>query len=115
MSPRLTKRVVVFVPSDTELREHGRNDLRYALRQYSPHVIAEVGKMSLRQSRMSYVEARAELRKWKFEVGKRSVFLNWCKAGNKPWNMPAVPQTYYAKSGDWVSWEDFMGRGESER
>jgi len=29
--------------------------------------------------------------------------------------MPAVPQTYYAKSGDWVSWEDFMGRGESER
>jgi hypothetical protein len=114
MSPRLTKRVVVFVPSDTELCEHGRNDLRYALRQYSPQVIAEVGKMSLRQSRMSYVEARAELRKWKFEVGKRSVFLNWCKAGNKPWNMPAVPQTYYAKSGDWVSWEDFMGHGESQ-
>lgn len=106
-SPRLNK-VIVFVPSDTELFKHGRNDLRHALRLFTPRVIADVGKMSLRQSRMSYEEARVEMRSWKFETGKRSVFLNWCKAGNKPWNMPKDPQVYYSKSGDWVSWEDFM-------
>lgn len=107
-SPRLSKKIVVFVPSDGELYERGRNDLRNALRMYTPQVIAEVGKMSLRQSRLTYKEARAEMRSWKFETGKRSVFLNWCKAGNKPWNMPKDPQAYYKKSGEWVSWEDFM-------
>ena len=107
-SPRLSKKIVVFVPSDAELYKAGRSELRHALRVYTPQVIAEVGRMSLRQSRLTYKEAQAEMRSWKFETGKRSLFSNWCKAGNKPWNMPENPQVYYTKRGDWVSWEDFM-------
>jgi hypothetical protein len=57
---------------------------------------------------MTYAEAQTELRKWKFEAGSRSIFQNWCRAGNKPWNMPVNPQPYYKKQGTWVSWRDFM-------
>jgi len=103
-----SKKTVLLLPSDKELLDHGRNDLRHAMRRFNSSDLAIAGKMNLRHSRMSYEEARAELHKWKFEQGKRSVFINWCNAGHKPWNMPVAPQEYYRKSGDWVSWNDFM-------
>lgn len=105
---KASKKTVLLLPSDKELLEHGRNDLRHAMRRFNPSDLAIAGKMNLRHSRMSYEEARAELHKWKFEQGKRSVFINWCNAGHKPWNMPVAPQEYYRKSGEWVSWDDFM-------
>ena len=102
------KASIIFVPTDAELIEQGRNDLRYALRQHSKEKIAKVGKMRLRTERMTYEESRAEMNKWKFESGSRSLFLNWCKAGHRPWNMPKSPQEYYGKRGEWVSWDHFM-------
>ena len=102
------KSSAVFIPSDAELLEHGRNDLRYAIRQHSKIKIAKVGRMRFRTERMTYEESQAEMRKWKFESGNRSLFMNWCKAGHRPWNMPERPQEYYGKRGEWVSWDDFM-------
>ena len=99
---------IIFVPTDAELIKHGRNDLRYAIRQHSKEKIATVGRMRLRTERMTYEESRAEMSKWKFEYGRRSLFMNWCKAGHRPWNMPKSPQEFYGKRGEWVSWDHFM-------
>lgn len=108
VTPRRMDKKVVLLPSAIDLMSNDRNDLRTAMEKFPSEDIAAAGNMKMRYTRMTYAEARAELQKWKFEEGSRSIFQNWCRAGNKPWNMPVNPQPYYKKQGTWVSWRDFM-------
>ena len=108
VTPRRMDKKVVLLPSAIELMSNDRNDLRTAMEKFPSEDIAAAGNMKMRYTRMTYAEAQAELKKWKFEEGSRSIFQNWCRAGNKPWNMPVNPQPYYKKQGSWVSWRDFM-------
>ncbi len=108
VTPRRTEKKIVLLPSAIDLISNDRNDLRAAMEKFPSKDIAVAGNMKMRHARMTYAEAQMELRKWKFEAGSRSIFQNWCRAGNKPWNMPVNPQPYYKKQGTWVSWRDFM-------
>ena len=108
VTPRRMDKKVVLLPSAIDLMRNDRNDLRTAMEKFPSEDIAAAGNMKMRYTRMTYAEAQAELQKWKFEDGSRSIFQNWCRAGNKPWNMPVNPQPYYKKQGTWVSWRDFM-------
>ena len=108
VTPRRTEKKIVLLPSAIDLISNDRNDLRAAMEKFPSKDIAVAGNMKMRHARMTYAEAQTELRKWKFEAGSRSIFQNWCRAGNKPWNMPVNPQPYYKKQGTWVSWRDFM-------
>jgi hypothetical protein len=33
----------------------------------------------------------------------------WAKSEDRPYDIPAAPYSYYRKTGEWISWPDFLG------
>jgi hypothetical protein len=56
---------------------------------------------------LSYEEAKKTIRPLK--ISSMTEWKKYCKNGNKPYNIPANPEQYYKKTGEWMSWGDFLG------
>lgn len=41
----------------------------------------------------------------------KEIWLEFCKSGKKPINIPSNPEEFYKGKG-WISWEDFIGKIE---
>lgn len=44
------------------------------------------------------------------EIYSRKKWSLYCTSGNKPSNIPSDPHRIYKKMGEWVSWEDWLGK-----
>ena len=109
------------MPTEAQLVDAGRHDLRWALRIHDRSRLArDAGladpnradpetKTSLKM-RLGYDEAREFMRnavRPRLRSARR--FRDWAEDGQRPWFIPADPPKYYAERGAWVSWEDFLG------
>ena len=57
----------------------------------------------------SFEEARTFVHTLDFNI--RDQWVEWAKTDNKPEDIPANPERFYNRSGDWVSWGDWLGNG----
>lgn len=64
------------------------------------------GRRVDRAKYLSYKEAKVILKELNFK--RPYHFENWKK--NRPKGMPSHPDVFYKKSGEWVSWDDFLGK-----
>ena len=107
---------VLYMPTDEELINAGRHDLRYRVKEIGSATVAKYAKLQNRTEKMSLAEARAflheeSLQRKYFRDGKRVEFVHFVKeeTGKRmPWNMPRDPMRFYRQREEWVSWEHFL-------
>ena len=107
---------VLYMPTDEELINAGRHDLRYRVKEIGSATVAKYAKLQNRTEKMSLAEARAFLHEESlqakyFRDGKRVEFVHFVKeeTGKRmPWNMPRDPMRFYRQREEWVSWEHFL-------
>ena len=113
---RKSQKDVLYMPTDEELINAGRHDLRYRVKEIGSATVAKYAKLQNRTEKMSLAEARAflheeSLQRKYFRDGKRVEFVHFVKeeTGKRmPWNMPRDPMRFYRQREEWVSWEHFL-------
>ena len=113
---RKSQKDVMYMPTDEELINAGRHDLRYRVKEIGSATVAKYAKLQNRTEKMSLAEARAflheeSLQRKYFRDGKRVEFVHFVKeeTGKRmPWNMPRDPMRFYRQREEWVSWEHFL-------
>jgi len=113
---RKSQKDVLYMPTDEELINAGRHDLRYRVKEIGSATVAKYAKLQNRTEKMSLAEARAFLHEESlqakyFRDGKRVEFVHFVKeeTGKRmPWNMPRDPMRFYRQREEWVSWEHFL-------
>ena len=113
---RKSQKDVLYMPTDEELINAGRHELRYREKEIGSATVAKYAKLQNRTEKMSLAEARAymheeSLQAKYFRDGKRVEFVHFVKeeTGKRmPWNMPRDPMRFYRQREEWVSWEHFL-------
>lgn len=57
---------------------------------------------------LSYNEAKQYLITVEPRITNQSEYREWASSGNKPLNIPANPNEFYGKTGEWVSLNDYL-------
>lgn len=60
-----------------------------------------------RQNFRSYKDSKAFARKLGYHTVEQ--WHEFCRSGEKPKDIPARPDVYYQKSGEWFTWSEFLG------
>ena len=113
---RKSQKDVLYMPTDEELVNAGRHDLRYRVKEIGSATVAKYAKLHNRMDKMSFDEARAFLHEETlqakyFRDGKRVEFVHFVKEETgklMPWNMPRDPMRFYRQREEWVSWKHFL-------
>jgi len=120
---KTNKNEIVFMPTDEDLVNAGRHDLRYRIKEIGSATVAKYAKLPNRTDKLSYADARTflhkdEVQKKYFKRGKRVEFVQYVKEEQAsegkllPWNMPLDPVRYYRQKKEWVSWSHFLLKEE---
>jgi hypothetical protein len=56
---------------------------------------------------LEFVRAKEFVQKLKFN--SKTEWIEFCKSGNKPFNIPYSPEKIYSKTNEWVSYSDWLG------
>lgn len=67
----------------------------------------------VKRSYRPYREARAFAHSLRFS--NRQQWLDYCRSGKKPKDVPARPDIVYQKSKEWFTWREFLGYNVAER
>ena len=70
-----------------------------------------VGYNNKFQEWLSYDEAKLIVRELNITTQKE--WNNFSKLKKRPLNIPGNPQDYYNKIGEWISWDDFLGKEQA--
>ena len=115
---------VPVMPTEQQLVNAGRHNLRWALRIHDRDLLAEIAGLAdpnkadpntgkAKKMRLQYSEARKFMRNaLQPRLLSAIKFREWSTSGNRPWFIPARPYEYYSERGTWVSWYDFLGTPE---